>query len=68
MANNFGCYIAVIVKYIAIVVFCVPTHDESFGSVTGLSQSTSGEGLVVGPCGLYNGPSVYINARNVANR
>ena len=49
MTNNFGCYTAAVVKYIFIVVFCVPKHDESFGSVTELGPSTSGEVPVVGP-------------------
>jgi hypothetical protein len=42
MASNFGCCTAIVVKYIIIVVFCVPKHDESFGSVTGLGASASG--------------------------
>jgi hypothetical protein len=65
MMNNFGCYTAIVVKYIIIVVFCVPKHDESFGSVTGLGPSASGQGPVVGPCELYNEPSVSVNAGNV---
>jgi hypothetical protein len=50
MTNNFVCYTAIVVKYIIIVVICVPKHDESFDSVIGLGPSTSGEGPVVGPC------------------
>ena len=57
MTNNFCCYAAILLKNIVTVVFCVPKH-ESFGSVTGLGPSTSGEGPVVGPCE----PSVSINA------
>jgi hypothetical protein len=65
MTNNFGCYTAIVVKCIIIVVFCVPAHDESFGSVTGLGPSTSGEGPVVGPCALHSEPSFSVNAGNV---
>jgi hypothetical protein len=50
MRNNFGCYTAIIVKYIVIVVICVPKHDGSFDCVIGLGASTSGEGPVVGHC------------------
>jgi hypothetical protein len=65
MTNNFGCYTAIVVKYVIIVVFCVPKHDESFGSVIGLGPSASGEGPVVGPCALCDEPSVCVSAGNV---
>jgi hypothetical protein len=65
MTNNFGCPTATVVEYIIIVVCCVPTHDESFGSVTRLGSSASGEGPGVGRCELYNEPSGAVNAGNV---
>jgi hypothetical protein len=65
MTNNFDCYTAIVVKYIIIVVFCVPKHDESFGSVLELGLCTTGEGPVVGPCEFYNEPSVSVNDGNV---
>jgi hypothetical protein len=65
MMIDFGCYAAIVVKYIIIVVFCALEHYESFGSVIGLGPATSGEGPVVGPCELYNEPSVCVNDGNV---
>jgi hypothetical protein len=65
MMNNFGCYTAIVVKYIIIVVFCVPKHDESFATVLELGPPTFGEGPVVSPCHLYNEPLVCVNAVNV---
>ena len=64
MTNNFGCHIAVLLKNIVTVVFCVPKH-ESFGSVTGGGPSTSGEGPVVN---FYNEPSVSTNAGSALTR
>jgi hypothetical protein len=64
MTSNFG-YTEIVVKYIIIVVFCVPKRDESLGSVIGLGPSTSGMGPAVGPCELYNEPSVSVNDGNV---
>jgi hypothetical protein len=61
MTINFGCYTAIVVKYIIIVVFCVPEQYESFGSVIELGLSTSVEGPVVVPCELYKEPSVCAN-------
>jgi hypothetical protein len=68
MTNNFRCYTAAVAKYIIIVVFCIPKHDESFGSITELDPSASGEGPVVGPCELHNEHSLSINAGNVVTR
>jgi hypothetical protein len=65
MSNNFDCYTAIVVKYIMIVVFCVPKHDERFGSVLELGPPTSGKGPVVGPCELHNEPSVSVNEGSV---
>jgi hypothetical protein len=64
MSNNFDCYTAIVVKYIIIVVFCVPKHDESFGSVLERGPFTSGEGAVVELCEIYNEPSVSVNDGN----
>jgi hypothetical protein len=63
--NNFGCYTGIVVKFIIIVVFCVPKHDESFDSVIELGPCTSGVGPVVGPCELCNELSVCGNDGNV---